>query len=117
MFSMFLTNVESYTVFSWGIDFVIDTVLATGALTLDVIATLATWGIVAYFFRYSSLAAIAASLFAPLYYLFGNQVAWTTGEPQLIALISISALLLMRHQDNITRLVLGQESKIGEKKE
>ena len=37
-------------------------------------ATLATWGIVAYFFRYSSLAAIAASLFAPLYYLFGNQV-------------------------------------------
>ena len=74
-------------------------------------------GIVAYFFRYSSLAAIAASLFAPLYYLFGNQVAWTTGEPQLIALISISALLLMRHQDNITRLVLGQESKIGEKKE
>ena len=80
-------------------------------------ATLATWGIVAYFFRYSSLAAIAASLFAPLYYLFGNQVAWTTGEPQLIALIAISALLLMRHQDNITRLVLGQESKIGERKE
>ena len=36
------------------------------------LATLATWGIVAYFFRYSSLAAIAASLFAPLYYLFGN---------------------------------------------
>ena len=80
------------------------------------LATLATWGIVAYFFRYSSLAAIAASLFAPLYYLFGNQVAWTTGEPQLMALIAISALLLMRHQDNITRLVLGQESKIGETK-
>ena len=80
------------------------------------LATLATWGIVAYFSRYSSLAAIAASLFTPLYYLFGNQVAWTTGEPQLMALIAISALLLMRHQDNITRLVLGQESKIGEKK-
>jgi glycerol-3-phosphate acyltransferase PlsY len=33
-----------------------------------------------------------------------------------MALIAISGLLLMRHQDNITRLVLGQESKIGEKK-
>jgi glycerol-3-phosphate acyltransferase PlsY len=33
-----------------------------------------------------------------------------------MALIAISALLLMRHQENITRLVLGQESKIGETK-
>jgi glycerol-3-phosphate acyltransferase PlsY len=32
-------------------------------------------------------------------------------------LIVISGLLLMRHQENITRLVLGQESRIGEKKE
>ena len=71
------------------------------------LATLATWGIVAYFFRYSSLAAIAASLFAPLYYLFGNQVAWTTGEPQLMALIAISGLLLMRHQDKHQQLSIG----------
>jgi len=81
------------------------------------LATMATWGIVAYATRYSSLAAIAASLFAPLYYLFGNQIAWTTGEPQLMALIVMSGLLLLRHQDNITRLVLGQEGKIGQKKE
>jgi glycerol-3-phosphate acyltransferase PlsY len=81
------------------------------------LATMATWGIVAYATRYSSLAAIAASLFAPMYYLFGNQIAWTTGEPQLMALIVMSGLLLLRHQDNITRLVLGQEGKIGQKKE
>ena len=40
------------------------------------LATMGTWVIVAFFFRYSSLAALAASLFAPAYYVFGDQLAW-----------------------------------------
>jgi glycerol-3-phosphate acyltransferase PlsY len=76
-----------------------------------------TWVIVAFFFRYSSLAALAASLFAPAYYLFGDQLAWQTSQAELLAVAVMSALLLMRHKDNITRLVSGQESKIGAKKE
>jgi glycerol-3-phosphate acyltransferase PlsY len=81
------------------------------------LATLSTWVIVAFFFRYSSLAALAASLFAPAYYLFGDQLAWQTSQPELLALVVMSALLLMRHKDNITRLVSGQETKIGAKKD
>jgi glycerol-3-phosphate acyltransferase PlsY len=76
-----------------------------------------TWLIVAFFFRYSSLAALAASLFAPAYYLFGNQVAWQTSDAELLAVMVMSALLLMRHKDNIARLVSGQETKIGAKKQ
>jgi glycerol-3-phosphate acyltransferase PlsY len=81
------------------------------------LATMGTWVIVAFFFRYSSLAALAASLFAPAYYLFGDQVAWQTSQAELLAVMVMSALLLMRHKDNIARLVSGQESKIGAKKE
>ncbi|MEN9618504.1 MAG: hypothetical protein RL406_741 [Pseudomonadota bacterium] len=79
-------------------------------------AVMGTWLIVAFFFRYSSLAALAASLFAPAYYLFGNQVAWQTSDAELLAVMVMSALLLMRHKDNIARLVSGQETKIGAKK-
>lgn len=81
------------------------------------LATLGTWVIVAVFFRYSSLAALAASLFAPAYYLLGDQLAWQTSQAELLALAVMSALLLMRHKDNITRLVSGQETKIGAKKD
>ena len=81
------------------------------------LATMSTWVIVAFFFRYSSLAALAASLFAPAYYLFGDQLAWQTSQAELLAVAVMSALLLMRHKDNIQRLVLGQESKIGAKKD
>ena len=81
------------------------------------LATLSTWVIVAFFSRYSSLAALAASLFAPAYYLFGDQLAWQTSQAEFLALAVMSALLLMRHKDNITRLVSGQETKIGAKKE
>lgn len=81
------------------------------------LATMSTWVIVALFFRYSSLAALAASLFAPAYYLFGDQLAWQTSPAELLALAVMSALLLMRHKENITRLVSGQETKIGAKKD
>jgi len=80
------------------------------------LATMGTWVIVAFFFRYSSLAALAASLFAPAYYLFGDQLAWQTSQTELLAVAVMSALLLMRHKDNIARLVSGQETKIGANK-
>jgi len=75
------------------------------------LATLATWLIIAVFFRYSSLAAIVASLFAPLYcfYLFGLSAA-------LPAVILMSALLVWRHRENIRKLMDGTESKLGQKK-
>ena len=74
------------------------------------LATLATWLIVAYAFRYSSLAALVAAIFAPFYYglLFGVDAI-------LFAVFVMSALLLWRHSSNIGNLIAGKESKIGSK--
>jgi len=81
------------------------------------LATLGTWLIVAFFFRYSSLAALSAAVFAPVYYWFGHRIAWQASEAELLAIISMCTVLIVRHADNILRLVRGQESKIGAKKD
>jgi acyl phosphate:glycerol-3-phosphate acyltransferase len=78
------------------------------------LATLVTWLVIAYAFRYSSLAALIAAIFAPFYYglLFG------TGElEKLVAIFAMSALLIMRHRGNIANLLAGKESRIGSKSE
>lgn len=77
------------------------------------LATLATWLIVAFFSRYSSLASLAAAVFAPLYYLFGDRMAWYVDKSILVVMIAISALLLVRHRENINKLLKGTESKLG----
>jgi glycerol-3-phosphate acyltransferase PlsY len=74
------------------------------------LATLATWVIIALFFRYSSLASIVAAVFAPFYQL----LIW---EPSAISLaIAVMSLLLVwRHSGNIRKLLAGTESKLGQK--
>jgi glycerol-3-phosphate acyltransferase PlsY len=74
------------------------------------LATLATWLIVAAFFRYSSLAAIVAAVFAPFYQL----LIWG-GGPTAVAITVMGLLLLWRHSANIQKLLRGTESKIGQK--
>ena len=75
------------------------------------VATMVTWLVIAYAFRYSSLAALIASVFAPFYYglLFGTDV-------KLLAVLAMSCLLMYRHSKNIANLMTGKESKIGSKK-
>ncbi|GAB1579431.1 glycerol-3-phosphate 1-O-acyltransferase PlsY [Bordetella petrii] len=80
------------------------------------LATAATWAIIAAFSRYSSLAALVAAFFAPVYYLFGSGVAWYAQAPVGVALAAITALLFYRHRANIARLLAGTESRIGSKK-
>ena len=79
------------------------------------LATMATWLIVAYFSRYSSLAAVAAAVFAPAYYLLGAKVVWSGAPIIALAMGAMSAVLLYRHKDNIARLIAGKESRIGAK--
>jgi glycerol-3-phosphate acyltransferase PlsY len=74
------------------------------------VATLATWVIIAWFSRYSSLAAIVAAAFAPMYQL----LIWEAG-PTAVALIIMGLLLVWRHQANIKKLMAGTESKLGQK--
>ena len=80
------------------------------------LATLGTWVIVAFFFRYSSLASLAAAVFAPAYYLFGDRVVWYADRSLLVAMALMAMLLVWRHSENIGRLLRGQESKLGSKK-
>ena len=77
------------------------------------LATLATWLIIAYFTRYSSLASIASAAFAPLFYLLGNRGPWYMERSVLIAIFMIGLLLVIRHRENINKLVSGKESKLG----
>jgi len=79
-------------------------------------ATVATWLIVAFATRYSSLAAIVAAIFAPLYYLFGGNIAWRFEGAICLAVVVISVLLCYRHQANIARLLAGKEDRIGKNK-
>jgi glycerol-3-phosphate acyltransferase PlsY len=80
------------------------------------LATALTWVIIAFFFRYSSLASLAAAVFAPVYYIFGDGMAWSLEGPILFSISLMSLLLIYRHAENIGRLVRGTESKLGQKK-
>ena len=86
-----------------GILLAIDPILGLG--------TLATWLIIAFFFRYSSLAALVSAIFAPFFYVLMNGVDVMTG-----AIFVISVLLIARHRQNIAKLLAGKESRIGDKK-
>lgn len=77
------------------------------------LATGGTWLIIAYFFRYSSLASLSAAVFAPVYYPFGNRVVWYTDKAVAVAIVVMAMLLIWRHRENINRLVQGKESKLG----
>lgn len=80
------------------------------------LATGMSWVIIAFFFRYSSLASLVAAFFAPSFYLIGGGIAWPLNHTVLITLIAISLLLIWRHRENIRRLAAGTESKLGANK-
>ncbi len=76
-----------------------------------------TWLGVAWFFRYSSLAALLASVLAPVYYTLASDVLWWNFNGAIFALLCVMGLLLVwRHRENVNRLLAGTESKLGSKK-
>jgi len=80
------------------------------------LATMATWLVVAFAFRYSSLAALLCSIFAPVYYLLSFGSDDNDALVTLLAIVAMSGLLIYRHRQNIANLLGGKESKIGAKK-
>ena len=91
-----------------GVVFGIDLVLG--------LATGATWLIIAFFFRYSSLASLISAAFALAFYLLGDRVQWYADNRIALALFAMAMLLGYRHRENITRLLQGKESRLGAKK-
>jgi glycerol-3-phosphate acyltransferase PlsY len=77
------------------------------------LATLATWIIIAYFSRYSSLAALVSAAFAPVY----QMMIWGSGDNGALVgvLVVIGLLLVWRHAGNIQKLLNGTESRLGQK--
>ena len=80
------------------------------------LATLLTFAIVVYFSRFVSLASMVAAIFAPVYYLLGDGVAWQAAATEVLSLAVMAVLLVWRHRENINRLVSGTESPLGKKK-
>ncbi len=74
------------------------------------LAVLATWLLMAFLFRISSLAALTAATLAPLY-------VWLLRESPVLsgAALAMALLLISRHRGNIERLLRGEESRIGQK--
>ena len=71
------------------------------------IAFALVWLAVAFVTRYSSAAALTATLVSPL-------VAWAIGLPYVAFVFALlAALVWFRHSANIRRLLAGTESKIG----
>ena len=87
-----------------GVLFALDLWLAAG--------TVATWAIIAVFFRISSLASLAAAAFAPFFAFFLYGMGRFELEPA-IGVTVIAVLLVWRHRGNIRNLLAGSESKIG----
>jgi len=77
------------------------------------LATAVTWVIIAFFFRYSSLASLVAAAFAPVYYLLVDGVVWYAEGTIAGAIVVMGMLLAWRHKENIQRLIQGKESRLG----
>ncbi len=75
------------------------------------LGTIAIWLAMAFSFRYSSLSALVAALFAPV-------LVWQITDAQAITMSAVimTSLLYWRHRSNIRNLLTGQENKIGAKK-
>lgn len=71
------------------------------------IAVLASWLVMAFVFKISSLSALVATLLAPFFFYFK-----TGSMPLLIGLLIMTALIFWRHRSNINDILAGKERKI-----
>jgi len=78
-----------------------------GAAPLIAVLFLAVWLSVAYLSRYSSLSALTASALTPL--ALASQGDW----PAVGLFTVLTILVFLRHHENISRLMKGEEGKIG----
>ncbi|MBU3021008.1 glycerol-3-phosphate 1-O-acyltransferase PlsY [Aestuariibacter sp. A3R04] len=67
-----------------------------------------TWLLIVFIFGYASLAAIVAVSLAPLF-------TWFIKPVYTLPVIMLSLLIIIRHKDNIWRLIRKEESKVWDK--
>jgi glycerol-3-phosphate acyltransferase PlsY len=76
------------------------------------LGAISTWLVIAFFFRISSLAAVIAAAFAP----FATWMLFGVVHPYFFAVCVVAVLLVMRHHENIRKILNGTESRIAQKK-
>jgi len=74
------------------------------------LSVVATWLVMAFVSRYSSLSALVAIAASPFYTWY-----WMTSPEYIVAAAVISVILYWRHRSNIKNLLTGKENKIGHK--
>lgn len=67
------------------------------------------WLSLAISLRYSSLAALVASVAVPVYALYADNTKLA------VAMLAMTIIVFLTHRENITRLARGQETRIGSK--
>lgn len=72
----------------------------------------ATWLLMAFGLRYSSLAALTAAALAPIFAFFTDAPL-----PILYLTVVMAVLIFVRHHENIRRLMRGEEPRIGKEKD
>ena len=70
---------------------------------------MATWVVLVLITRYSSLAAIITAMLSPVF-------TWWLDDRFTIAVAMLATLIVIRHKDNIHRLLKGEESKVSRKR-
>lgn len=70
------------------------------------ILVLLTWGLVVYFSKFSSLAALVTAALAPIYILIFSHAAY------FLPVVIMSGIIIWRHWENIERLRNGTENKL-----
>jgi glycerol-3-phosphate acyltransferase PlsY len=84
--------------------------------TICAVIAMAIWAVVVLIWRYVSLASIAASVSFPIALILAILwiPGWDFGDlwPLLIAAIAIPVMVIVRHRENIKRLLSGTEGKI-----
>ncbi|KFZ36006.1 glycerol-3-phosphate acyltransferase [Shewanella mangrovi] len=82
---------------------------AMAPISYMAVSLMGTWLVVVLVSRYSSMAAIITSLLAPFYTLWFD-------DRFILPVSMLSALIILRHKDNILRLLKGEEPKMFRKK-
>ena len=88
--------------------------------TICALIAIAVWAVVVFIWRYVSLASVTASVAFPLALIVSIALrpGWEIAHlwPLVIAATAIPLMVIIRHRENIKRLLSGTESKIHQKK-
>ncbi len=80
-------------------------------MPVAVLPAILVWAAVAATFRYISLASVTAALCVPIGAVLLPRYHWS----EALAALAVALIIVLRHRDNVARLLSGTERKLGER--